>query len=128
MGISWGRENVVYWCMPLFLLPYFLSGFLFTQYFYFSLSLHVLFSLFYLLLSCLPLYYSWLPPIILFVIMEFTNCFWLLVGISPGLPTNLLVVQSLPLPRVCWLHHSPFPNKITCLVSYLSLFLFHLNR
>ena len=56
------------------------------------------------------------------------NRFWLLVGISPGLPTNLPVVQSLPLPRVCWLHHSPFPNKITCLVSYLSLFLFHLNR
>ena len=26
---------------------------------------------------------------------------------------------------MCWLHHSPFPNKITCLVSYLSLF-FHI--
>ena len=55
------------------------------------------------------------------------NHFWLLVGISPGLPTHLLVVQPLPLPRVCWLHHSPFPNKITCLVSYLSSFLFHPN-
>ena len=56
------------------------------------------------------------------------NHFWLFVGISPGLPTNLPAVQPLPLPRVCWLHHSPFPNKITCLISYLSLFLFHLNR
>ena len=53
------------------------------------------------------------------------NCFWLLVGISPVLPTNLAAVQPLPLPRECWLHHSPFPNKITCLVSYLSLFLFY---
>ena len=26
---------------------------------------------------------------------------------------------------MCWLHHSLFPNKITCLVSYLSLF-FHI--
>ena len=26
---------------------------------------------------------------------------------------------------MCWLHHYPFPDKITCLVSYLSLF-FHI--
>ena len=56
------------------------------------------------------------------------NHFQLLVGISPRLPIHLLVVQPLLLPRVCWLHHSLFLNKITCLVSYLSLFLFYLNR
>ena len=53
------------------------------------------------------------------------NRFWLLMGISLGLPTILLAVQPLPLPRVCWLHHSPFLDKVSCLVSYLFLFLFY---
>lgn len=47
----------------------------------------------------------------------FTNHFLFLVGISPYLPTNLLVSQLLPLLRVFLLQHSPFPNKIPCFVS-----------
>ena len=48
--------------------------------------------------------------------------FWLLMGVLLGLSTNLPATQPLPLLKVCWLHHSPFSDKITCLVSYLSLF------
>ena len=52
------------------------------------------------------------------------NYFWLLMGVLPRLPTGLSATQSQPLLWMCWLHHSPFPNKISCLVSYFSLF-FH---
>ena len=122
--------------MPLFLPHYFLSGFLFLPLSLFIFSFSSLFfptsppcSTFFLpphpptihgypLLYCLPL---WNLPLLSL------NHFWLLVGISLGLPTKLLVVEPLPLSRVCWLHHSPFLKKITCRVSYLSPFLFNLN-
>ena len=44
------------------------------------------------------------------------NCIWLLMGVLPGLPTSLPATQPLPLLRVCWLHHSPFLDKIACFV------------
>ena len=44
------------------------------------------------------------------------NCFWLIIGVLPGLPTGLLASQPLPLLRVCWLHHFLFLDKIDCLV------------
>ena len=79
--------------------------------------------------SCLLLYYSWLPFIYYLSLWDLPllslNRFWLLMAIPLGLPTNLPVVQPLPLLGMCWLHHSPFPNKITCLASYPSLFLFY---
>ena len=50
------------------------------------------------------------------------NYFWLLMGVLPRLPTSLPTTQPLSLLWMCWLHHSPFPDKIACLVSYLSLF------
>ena len=53
------------------------------------------------------------------------NRFWLLMGIPLGLLTSLPVAQLVPLLKVCWLYHSPFLDKITCLISYLSLFLFY---
>ena len=99
------------------------------------LSFFCIFSslLSYILLSCLP-------PFLLFMATPFLyhlslwdlpflslKPFLASCGISLRLPAHLLVIQPLPLPRVCWLHHSPFPDKITCLVSYLSLFWFYLN-
>ena len=53
------------------------------------------------------------------------NYFWLLISVLPGLSIGLSTAQPLSLLRVCWLHHSLFPNKIACLVSYLSLFSLH---
>ena len=53
------------------------------------------------------------------------NCFWLLTEVLPRLPTGLSAAQPLPLLKMCWLHHFSFPDKIACLVSYLSLFSLH---
>ena len=109
---------------------YFLSCFL-SNLSLFSLVFPVYSSVFYSFFStsCLFLYYSWPPLIYRLPLWDLPllslNRFWLLIGIPPGLPTNLSAIQPLPLPKVCWLHHSPFPDKITCLVSYLSLFLFY---
>ena len=50
------------------------------------------------------------------------NCFWLIMGFLPRLPISLQATQPLPLLWMCWLQHSSFPNKIACLISYLSLF------
>ena len=102
-------------CLYSYCLTFFLSLSLFT----FSFSLHVFSSLFfppsftihgYPFLYYLPLQNLPLLPL---------NHFWLLVGIFLRLPINLLVVQPFPLPRVCSLHHSPFPDKINCLTPYL---------
>ena len=108
----------------------------------FCFSFNLFFLIFYLLVFSFPSILSFLPLAFFFFFtvhgypllyylplwdlpLLSLNYFWLLVGISPVLPTNLAVVQPLPLPKECWLHHSPFPDKITCLVSYLSLFLFY---
>ena len=50
------------------------------------------------------------------------NCFWLLVGVLPRLPTSLPITQPLLLHWMCWLHHSSFPNKngLSCLVLFSS--------
>ena len=55
------------------------------------------------------------------------NCFWLLIGVLSRLPTGLSAAQPLPLLWMCWLHHSLFPDKISCFVSYFSLF-FHFSH
>ena len=39
------------------------------------------------------------------------------MGISPRLPTKLLVAWLLPLLKVCLLHHSSFQDKTPCFVS-----------
>ena len=52
----------------------------------------------------------------------FTNRFWFIVGIPPGLPTNPLVARPLPLLKVCLLHHSSFQDKTPCFVSPFPLF------
>ena len=44
------------------------------------------------------------------------------MGIPPRLHTSLSAAQPLSMFRMYWLHHSPFLDKITCLVYYLSLF------
>ena len=136
VGLSKGRENVIYWCMPLFLLftfsliffLIFLLLFSFFFHFFFHVFLCFLLFLFYLLRSSpftvygYPFLYHlplWDLPLLSL------NRFWLLMGIPLRLPTSLPAVQPLPLPKVCWLHHSPFSDKITCLVSYLSLFFFY---
>ena len=56
------------------------------------------------------------------------NYFYLLMGVLPRLSTGLLAAQPLPLLKMCWLHHSPFLDKITCLIFYLSLFSLHSSR
>ena len=99
--------------------------FLFFVFYFLCFSLLFLF-IFYLLF----IYYcSWLSLIYRLPLwglpLLYLNCFLFLMGIPLGLPTNLLAVQPLPLLKVCWLHHFPFPDKITCLVPYLSLFLFY---
>ena len=127
--------------MPLFLPHYFLSGFLFLplSLFIFSFSYLCFFLSILSYLSSLLCFFSSPPPSsvhgypLLYHLPLWNlpllslNRFWLLVGISPELLINLLVVQPLPLSKVCWLHHSPFLNKITFLISYLSPFLFYLN-
>ena len=116
---------------------YFLSYFLsnlssFLFFFFFSFFFHVflcfLLFLFYLLRSSpFTVYgYPFLYHLPLWDLSLLSlNRFWLLMGIPLRLPTSLPAVQPLPLPKVCWLHHSPFSDKITCLVSYLSLFFFY---
>ena len=116
-----------------------------TALFSLSVFLLIFFSIFYLSVFSFPSILSFLPLAFFFFFtvhgyplfyyqplwdlpLLSLNYFWLLVGISPVLPTNLAAVQPLPLPKECWLHHSPFPDKITCLVSYLSLFLFYPYR
>ena len=56
------------------------------------------------------------------------NYFYLLMGVLPRLSIGLLAAQPLPLLKMCWLHHSPFLDKIACLIFYLSLFSLHLSR
>ena len=61
VGLLRGREKIVYWCMPLFLLC-----FLSTFYHFLSLFLSIHFTLSFLLLSCrgfsfLGLSFSWVP-------------------------------------------------------------------
>ena len=125
VGLLRGRKNVVYWCLPLFILftfshvffLIFLSFLLFFR--VFSFFLFLVFLIFivhgYPFLYCLPL---WDLPLLSF------NCFWLLMGILHGLLISLPAIQPLPLPKVCWLHHSPFSDKITCsfLISFCSCF------
>ena len=111
-------------CIPLVFL-YVLS---FSLFFLFFLSTSPSFSLFFRppsLFTATPFYtichcgiYHFLP----------LNCFWLLIGVLPRLPISLSAAQPLPLLRMCWLHHSPFLNKIACLVSYLSPFFTSLIR
>ena len=125
VGLLRGRKNVVYWCLPLFLLftfsyvffLIFLSFLLFFR--VFSFFLFLVFLIFivhrYLFLYCLPL---WDLPLLSF------NRFWLLMGILPGLLISLPAIQPLPLLIVCWLHYSSFSDKITCLflISFCSCF------
>ena len=120
-----GEKKVVYWCIPLFLplmplwflyiLFFFLFSFLFYLFFFAfppsSFTIHSYHFLYYLPQWDLP----FLP----------LNCFWLLMGVFPRLPTSLSATQPLPLLWMCWLYHSPFLDKIACLVSYLSLFSHH---
>ena len=40
------------------------------------------------------------------------NCFWLLIGVLPRLPTGLPTAQTLPLLWMCLLHHSPFTPQL----------------
>lgn len=44
--------------------------------------------------------------------LSFINCFWFVLGIPSGLPTNPLVVQPLPLLSTFSLHHYSFHDKI----------------
>ena len=108
--------------MPLFLrlmsLWFFVFSFLFSLFFFVlpllllsfpsPFTVHNYFFLYYLPWWNLP----FLP----------LNYFWLLIGVLTRLPIGLSVAQPLPLVWMCWLHHSLFPNKIACLVSYFSLF------
>ena len=134
VGLSRGRERVVYWCTPLFLpFTFSLFGFLSNPsffsfwFFFFKYSFCFLFFHFYLF-SPPPYHYSWLPLFIPFSIVGFTlfvpQPLLAPYGYPLALHTSLPAGQPLSLLRVCWLHHSPFLDKITCLVSYLSLFLF----
>ena len=101
--------------MPLFLTL--MSLWFFVCFFFFSLSLTSS-SFHFLLLLPLTIYSypfiyhlpCWDFPFLLLY------CFWLLIGVLPGLPTSLPATQPLPLLRVCWLHHSPFLEKIACFV------------
>ena len=126
----WSIDACLYSCcftFPLvFLFPLSLSNFsFFFLYFLLSSFLHLAF-----LPPPLFIVHGY-PLFVPFVIVGFTpfvpQPFLASCGISLRLPTHLLVIQPLPLPKVCWLHHSPFPDKITCLVSYFSLFWFYLN-
>ena len=95
------------------------------------------FSFFFSFLSFLSFYLSFLPFLLPFTVHSYPffrlsamvgftifayQLFWLLMGVFLGLSTNLPATQPLPLLKVCWLHHSPFSDKITCLVSYLPPF------
>ena len=86
--------------------------------------------------------FSFVPPIPLFTIHSYPilyclpwwnllflpfNFFWLLMCVLPRLPIGLSAAPPLPLLWMCWLHHSPFQDKIASLVSYLSLF-FHYSH
>ena len=90
---------------------------MFFFFFFFSLSLT---SSSFRLLLLLPLTIHSYPFIYHLPCWDFPflllYCFWLLIGVLPGLPTSLLATQPLPLLRVCWLHHSPFLDKIACFV------------
>ena len=103
---------------------------------FFLFFLVFFFQVFFLfpILSFLPLFsspyhYSWLPLFIPFAIVGFTlfvpQPLLAPYGYPLALHTSLPAAQPLSLLRVCWLHHSPFLDKITCLVSYLYLFLFY---
>ena len=131
----WSIDACLYFYRITFSLVFFFYHLVFLS---FLFPLHVFSSLFFP--TSPPCFAFFLPPLptvhgypLLYYLplwdlpLLSLNHFWLLVGFFPRLPTNLLVVQPLPLSRVCWLYHSPFLNKITCLVSYLSLFLFNLN-
>ena len=128
-----GREKLVYQCMPLFLSYFFLSYiftftchlvFLFSFVRFLFLFLLCVFPLLSVYTSCLLLFMAISLPFILlefigflpFVPKAVPTIFWFLVSISPGLPTNLLVAQPLPLLRACLSHHYPFPDKIHCFV------------
>ena len=66
-----------------------------------------------------PLIYGYLPFLqransmifLPFYPQDFTNCFWFVMGISLGLPTNPLVAQPLPLLNSFSLHHYSFHDK-----------------
>ena len=68
-------------------------------------------------------YIAWFYEISSFCPWGFTNFFWFLVGISLGLPTNLLIAWPLPPLKVYLLHHSPSLDKIPCFVSLFSQYL-----
>ena len=100
----------------------------FVRSFFFSILSFCLFFLFFL--STSPSFSLFLCPPSLFPATLFytiyhceiyhflpLNCFWLLMGVLPRLPIGLPTLLEM-----CWLHHSPFLDKIACLVSYLSPF------
>ena len=92
---------------------------IFCMFFFFFFSLSLTSSSFRILLL-LPLTIHSYPFIYHLPCWDFPflllYCFWLLIGVLPGLPTSLPATQPLPLLRVCWLHHSPFLDKIACFV------------
>ena len=79
-----------------------------------------------------PFHCSQLPLFIPSTMVEFTIFILQLLlapyGVLPRLPIGLPAAQRLPLLRMYWLHHSPFLEKIVCLVSYLSPFSLHSSR
>ena len=104
---------------PIFLS--FLSGFFVYSFIFYSFFFYFLRPSFtvhgYPFLCHLPL---WDLPF--FVPQPFLAPYWYPFRTTHE-PAGCLTV---PLLRVCWLYHSPFSDKITCLISYLSLFLFYL--
>ena len=82
-----GEKKVVYWCMPLFLPFIFFLSLVFLCVFFFSiLSFLSTFPLVPFTVHTTPFLYHlplWNLPFLPF------NCFWLLMGILPRLPTSL---------------------------------------
>ena len=100
--------------------------FLIFVFFFHFLSFSFLFYLYFICSPSILLYCSQLLLFILSTMVGFIilplNYFWLLIGVLLRLSIGLLAIQPLPLLWIYWLHHSPFLDKIACLISYLSLF------
>ena len=100
--------------------------FLIFVFFFHFLSFSFLFYLYFICSPSVLLYCSQLLLFILSTMVGFIilplNYFWLFMGVLLRLSIGLLATQPLPLLWIYWLHHSPFLDKIACLISYLSLF------
>ena len=114
-----GEKKVVYWCMPLFLPFIFFLSLVFLCVFFFSiLSFLSTFPLVPFTVHTTPFLYHlplWNLPFLPF------NCFWLLMGILPRLPTSLLATYPLTLIKVsCATLHSQ--TKLLACFLPLSIF------